>query len=67
MDLAHAAEHSLEVQLPFLQQVLDEFSIVPIVAGDASPELSEKVIAALWAGPETLFIISSDLSHYHDY
>lgn len=67
LDLAHAAEHSLEVQLPFLQQVLDDFSIVPIVAGDASPELVESVIAALWGGPETLFIISSDLSHYHDY
>tara|TARA_R110002167_G_scaffold58198_1_gene165067 strand:+ start:1186 stop:1986 length:801 start_codon:yes stop_codon:yes gene_type:complete len=67
LDLAHATEHSLEVQLPFLQQLLDEFAIVPIVAGDASPELVEKVIAALWGGPETLFIISSDLSHYHDY
>lgn len=67
LDSAHAAEHSLEVQLPFLQQVLDDFSIVPIVAGDASPELIEEVIAALWGGPETLFIISSDLSHYHDY
>jgi AmmeMemoRadiSam system protein B len=67
LDLAHATEHSLEVQLPFLQQVLDDFSIVPIVAGDASPELVEKVIAALWGGPETVFIISSDLSHYRDY
>jgi len=67
MDLAHAAEHSLEVQLPFLQQALDSFSIVPIVTGDASPQLIENVIAALWGGPETLFIISSDLSHYHDY
>lgn len=67
LDSAHAAEHSLEVQLPFLQQVLEDFSIVPIVAGDASAELIEKVIAALWGGPETVFIISSDLSHYHDY
>lgn len=67
LDLAHATEHSLEVQLPFLQQVLDDFSIVPIVAGDASPDLVEKVIATLWGGPETVFIISSDLSHYHDY
>jgi AmmeMemoRadiSam system protein B len=67
IDLAHASEHSLEVQLPFLQQVLDDFSIVPIVAGDATPELIENVITALWGGPETVFIISSDLSHYHDY
>lgn len=67
LDLAHAAEHSLEVQLPFLQEVLDDFSIVPIVAGDASPELIERVIATLWGGAETVFIISSDLSHYHDY
>lgn len=67
LDLAHATEHSLEVQLPFLQQVLDEFTIVPIVAGDASPKLIEQLIATLWGGPETIFIISSDLSHYHDY
>lgn len=67
LDSAHEAEHSLEVQLPFLQQVLDDFSIVPIVAGDASPELIDDVISTLWGGPETVFIISSDLSHYHDY
>lgn len=67
LDLAHAAEHSLEVQLPFLQHVLNDFSIVPIVAGEASPELVAKVIDTLWGGSETLFIISSDLSHYHDY
>lgn len=67
IDDAHAAEHSLEVQLPFLQYILDDFSIVPIVAGDASPELIAEVIKTLWGGPETLFVISSDLSHYHDY
>ncbi|RKZ85020.1 MAG: AmmeMemoRadiSam system protein B [Gammaproteobacteria bacterium] len=66
-DAAHAAEHSLEVQLPFLQYILDDFSIVPIVAGDASPKLIAEVIKTLWGGPETLFVISSDLSHYHDY
>ncbi|NOQ81113.1 MAG: AmmeMemoRadiSam system protein B [Methylophaga sp.] len=64
---AHAAEHSLEVQLPFLQQSLDDFSIIPIVAGNASPELVAQVIETLWGGPETLIVISSDLSHYHDY
>lgn len=66
-DEAHIAEHSLEVQLPFLQYILDDFSIVPIVAGDASPELVAEIIKTLWGGPETLFVISSDLSHYHDY
>lgn len=67
MDQAHAAEHSLEVQLPFLQQLLDDFSIIPIVAGNASPQQVAKVIETLWLGPETLIVISSDLSHYHDY
>ncbi|MDH5357014.1 MAG: AmmeMemoRadiSam system protein B [Gammaproteobacteria bacterium] len=64
---AHAAEHSLEVQLPFLQRLLDEFTIVPIVAGNASPDLVSEVIETLWGGSETLIVISSDLSHYHDY
>jgi AmmeMemoRadiSam system protein B len=67
IEQAHSHEHSLEVQLPFLQAVLDDFSIVPIVAGDASPEQVSQVLAALWGGTETLIIISSDLSHYHDY
>ena len=66
-DQAHAAEHSVEVQLPFLQQVLDDFSIIPIVAGNASPELVAQVIETLWGGSETLIVISSDLSHFHDY
>lgn len=67
LEQAHAHEHSLEVQLPFLQEVLGEFSLVPIVVGDASPEQVGKVLEALWGGPETLLVISSDLSHYHDY
>jgi len=67
LDQAHADEHSLEVQLPFLQFILDDFTIVPIVAGNASPKLVEKLINSLWGGPETLVVISSDLSHYHDY
>ena len=64
---AHALEHSLEVHLPFLQETLADFKIVPIVAGDATPEQVADVIAALWGGEETLIVISSDLSHYHDY
>jgi len=67
IEQAHTYEHSLEVQLPFLQEVLDNFEIVPIVAGDASPEQVSQVLDALWGGDETLIVISSDLSHYHDY
>ncbi|OGI47922.1 MAG: AmmeMemoRadiSam system protein B [Candidatus Muproteobacteria bacterium RIFCSPHIGHO2_01_60_12] len=67
MDAAHAQEHSLEVHLPFLQEVLGEFSLVPLVVGDAGPEEVAEVLDALWGGPETLIVISSDLSHYHDY
>ncbi len=55
------------MHLPFLQEVLDNFKIVPIVAGDASPEQVSQVLDALWGGDETLIVISSDLSHYHDY
>ena len=53
--------------MPFLQEMLDDFKIVPIVAGDATPEQVSQVIDALWGGDETLIVISSDLSHYHDY
>ncbi|MDA0704113.1 MAG: AmmeMemoRadiSam system protein B [Proteobacteria bacterium] len=66
-DDAHAREHSLEVHLPFLQRALDEFDLVPIVVGDATPEAVDEVLAALWGGPETLIVVSSDLSHYHAY
>jgi len=66
MDEAHAREHSLEVQLPFLQTVLVDFTLVPLAVGDASIEEVSQVLDALWGGPETCFVISSDLSHYHD-
>lgn len=66
-DAAHAFEHSLEVQLPFLQTVLGDFAIVPFVVGDATPEEVAAVIELLWGGPETLIVVSSDLSHYHRY
>lgn len=66
-DAAHRLEHSLEVQLPFLQVVLGSFSLVPIVVGDIGPETVARVIDALWGGPETLIVISSDLSHYLPY
>jgi AmmeMemoRadiSam system protein B len=67
LDEAHALEHSLEVHLPFLQEVLGDFKLVPLVAGDASPAEIGEVLNRLWGGPETLIVISSDLSHYHDY
>jgi AmmeMemoRadiSam system protein B len=66
-DAAHAQEHSLEVQLPFLQEVLGEFRIVPFAVGDATPREVADVIDLLWGGAETLIVISSDLSHYHQY
>ena len=65
--LAHAAEHSLEVQLPFLQRVLPDFTLLPFVVGDATADMVADVLDALWGGPETLIVISSDLSHYHPY
>jgi MEMO1 family protein len=61
---AHEGEHCLEVQLPFLQVVLADFSIVPLVAGRITPEALSRVLQSLWGGPETRFVISSDLSHY---
>ena len=67
LDEAHACEHSLEVHLPFLQVVLRDFQIVPLVVGNASEADVAEVIAALWGGPETRFVISSDLSHYLSY
>jgi hypothetical protein len=67
LESAHAREHSLEVQLPFLQLVLEDFKLVPLVVGEASAEEVAEVLQRLWGGPETLIVISSDLSHYHDY
>jgi MEMO1 family protein len=66
-DAAHAQEHSLEVQLPFLQTVLGEFSLLPLAVGQASPEIIAEVLDRLWGGDETLFVISSDLSHFLPY
>jgi len=66
-DEAHEAEHSLEVQLPFLQAVFDDVQIVPLLVGAASASDVAAVLERLWDGPETRIVISSDLSHYLDH
>ncbi len=66
-DATNQLEHSLEVQLPFLQSVIESFTIVPLIVGDAASETVAEVIDALWGGPETLIVVSSDLSHYLTY
>jgi AmmeMemoRadiSam system protein B len=66
-DEAHAAEHSLEVHLPFLQTVLDDFRLLPVVVGRCSAQEVGSLLEALWGGDETLIVVSSDLSHYHGY
>src|SRR5499427_10515033 len=66
-DAPHAPEHSLEVELPFLQALLPSFAVVPLVIGDATAQDVAEVLRRLWGGPETAIVVSSDLSHYHDY
>ncbi|MFV8754244.1 AmmeMemoRadiSam system protein B [Nannocystaceae bacterium ST9] len=66
-DEAHRDEHSLEVQLPFLQRVLPSFALLPVVVGRASPAAVAELLERVWGGDETLILISSDLSHYHGY
>jgi AmmeMemoRadiSam system protein B len=67
LDEAHAQEHSLEVQLPFLQEVLGTFRLVPLVTGEATAAEVAEVLELLWDASDTLIVVSSDLSHYHDY
>lgn len=64
---AHALEHSLEVQLPFLQRLLSDFTLLPLAVGSATTDEVAEVLEALWGGDETLIVISSDLSHYLPY
>jgi MEMO1 family protein len=66
-DAPHAPEHALEVELPFLQSVLQSFELIPFLVGDAAPEEVAIVLDRLRGGAETLIVVSSDLSHYHDY
>jgi AmmeMemoRadiSam system protein B/AmmeMemoRadiSam system protein A len=66
-DKCHAKEHSLEVQLPFLQAVLGQFEVLPLIVGDCPPSQIIEILNILWGGPETLIVLSSDLSHFMDY
>jgi hypothetical protein len=66
-DQAHKEEHSLEVQLPFLQMVLGDFTLVPLAVGCIEEEKVANVLELLWGGPETLIVVSSDLSHFSNY
>ena len=66
-DAPHAPEHALEVELPFLQSGLGSFRVVPLLVGDAVPKDVAHVLCQLWGRPETLIVVSSDLSHYHSY
>ncbi|MHB1216234.1 MAG: AmmeMemoRadiSam system protein B [Thiobacillus sp.] len=61
---AHQMEHSLEVQLPFLQQVLGDFLLLPLAVGEATADEVAAVLEQVWGGDETLIVISSDLSHF---
>lgn len=65
-DLVHLEEHAIEVQLPFLQSVLTRFSVVPLVVGQTDATAVAAVVESFWSDPETLLLVSSDLSHYHD-
>lgn len=64
---AYNFEHAIEVQLPFLQILLQNFSLVPLLVGDATIDQVANVLRELWGDEETLIVISSDLSHFHDY
>ena len=66
-DAPHRDEHALEVELPFLQTILGAFTLAPLVVGEARPAEVAEVLGALWGGDETAIVVSSDLSHYHDY
>ena len=66
-DAAHAQEHALEVQLPFLQSVFRDFSLVPLAVGKATAEDIAEVLELVWGDAATLIVISSDLSHYLPY
>jgi len=65
--VAHSREHCLEVQLPFLQQTLDSFRILPLLVGDIDPATMVPILGEFIDDPQSLIIVSSDLSHYLGY
>jgi len=67
VNAAHEGEHALEVHLPFLQAALGEFRLVPLLVGESAPDDVADVLDRLWGGAETLIVVSSDLSHFHDH
>ncbi len=67
LDAAHAQEHSLEVHLPFIQRVFPDALVIPVVVGDAPPDAVAALLQAVWGKSETVVIVSTDLSHFHDY
>lgn len=66
-DDAHAEEHSLEVQLPFVQVCLGDVTVLPLAVGQVSPDRVADVLEQVWGGDDTLVVVSTDLSHYHDH
>lgn len=64
---AHAPEHSLEVELPFLQELFADATLLPLVVGDVEGDDLDQVLEAVWGGEETVIVVSSDLSHYLSY
>ncbi|KHT60217.1 dioxygenase [Photobacterium gaetbulicola] len=66
-DQVHALEHCLEVQLPFLQSCLHDFTLLPLLTSNVSPTKVAKLIDTLWQGDDCLLVVSSDLSHFHPY
>lgn len=67
LDAAFDGEHCLEVQLPFLQTLLADFKLVPLIVGAVTPAVVAQLLERIWGGGETLIVVSSDLSHYLDY
>ncbi len=67
LEEAHKSEHSLEVQLPFLKEALDDFKLIPVITGNASPTDVETLLETVWGKKDTLIVISTDLSHYLPY
>ncbi len=66
-DRPHSEEHSLEVELPFLQRVVRSFTLVPLVVGHVDSTVVAGAVDACWGDDETLIVVSTDLSHYEDY